>query len=153
MKKIFLLSTIFLFISIIFVSCWCPVGNPWDYEEIEDNNNENAISYELSSGKAYYGIAKIGKDIHGSKNGYKFYAKTNVHCQYAEQLDYEAISEIVVIIHNEDGSIKNQESITSKNEFDVPANSTVYIHFFTEYYSTKNTNQGPTYAEFYLYVD
>ena len=153
MKKNILLTTIFLIISIFLVSCWCPVGNPWDYEEINDNNNENQPAYELSSGKAYYGIAKIGKDIHGSKNGYKFYAKTNVHCQYAEQLDYEAISEIIVRTYKEDGSIKDEVSITSKNEFDVPANSTVYIHFFTEYYSTQKTANGPTYAEFYLYVD
>lgn len=153
MKKIFLLTTFFLIISTFLVSCWCPVGNPWDYEEITDNNNENATPYELTTGKAYYGIAKIGKDIHGSKNGYKFYATANVHCQYAEELSYEAISEIIVRTLNEDGSIKNQISITSKNEFDVPENSIVYIEFFTEYYSTKNTDHGPTYAEFYLYVD
>ena len=153
MKKRFLLTSIILIISTFLVSCWCPVGNPWDYEEIVDNNIQNASPYELSSGKAYYGIAKIGKNTTGSRNGYKFSAKTNVHCQFAEELSYEAISEIIVRTLNEDGSIKNQISITSKNEFDVPANSIVYIDFFTEYYSTKNTNHGPTYAEFYLYVD
>ena len=153
MKKSFLLTSIILIISTFLVSCWCPVGNPLDYEEIVDNNIQNASPYELSSGKAYYGIAKIGKNTTGSRNGYKFSAKTNVHCQFAEELSYEAISEIIVRTLNEDGSIKNQISITSKNEFDVPANSIVYIDFFTEYYSTKNTNHGPTYAEFYLYVD
>ena len=153
MKKNFLITTFFLILSTFLVGCLCPVGNPWDYEEIVDNNTQNASPYELSSGKAYYGIAKIGKNTTGSRNGYKFSAKTNVHCQFAEELSYEAESDIIVRTLNEDGSIKNEVEITSKREFDVPANSTVYIHFFTEYYLIKDQNSGPTYAEFYLYVD
>ena len=45
MKKNFLVTTFFLILSTFLVGCLCPVGNPWDYEEIVDNNTQNASPY------------------------------------------------------------------------------------------------------------
>ncbi|MBQ7904424.1 MAG: hypothetical protein IJ361_01555 [Spirochaetaceae bacterium] len=143
MKKKFLLITIILVITTLLVSCWCPVGNPWDYEDIEDNNYATGIPYPLSSGKAYHASPLLRNNIYGCGNSYKFIAESDVHCQFAVKL-YQGKSGCEVKI--DDKEVSNPE-----NGFDVPEGSTLVIRVHTDYYLTSGS--ASSYAEFYLYVD
>ena len=84
MKKSILSITLILILTTILISCWCPVGNPNDYEDIKDNRTQEA--YPLYSGKAYHADAMFSYSENGSRNTYKFIAESDVHCQFAVKL-------------------------------------------------------------------
>lgn len=141
-KKILSILAILVF-STLFVSCWCPVGNPWDYEDIEDNSAYYQTPYPLSSGKSYHAESMLRNNPYGCGNSYKFKADTNVHCQFAVKL-YQGSSECKVTIDYKE--VENPE-----NGFDVPEGAELRIEVFTEYYLKSGTPSS--FAEFYLYVD
>ena len=141
-KKILSILAILVF-STLFAGCWCPVGNPWDYEDIEDNNSYYQEPYLLSSGKAYHAEAMLRNNPYGCGNSYKFEADANVHCQFAVKL-YQGKSEFSVEIDGEE--IENP-----KNGFDVPKGSELMIRVSTDYYLVSGSPSA--FAEFYLYVD
>ena len=143
MKKIFLLTTFFLIISTFLVSCWCPVGNPWDYEDIEDNSAYYQAPYTLSSGKAYHAEAMLRNNPYGCGNSFVFKAEADVHCQFAVKF-YHSKNELEVTINGKE--VNNPE-----NGFDVPKGSALRIWFGTDY--VLNGSSSKAFAEFYLYVD
>ena len=143
MKKNILLTTIFLIISIFFVSCWCPVGNPWDYEDIEDNSAYYQAPYTLSSGKAYHAEAMLRNNPYGCGNSFVFKAEADVHCQFAVKF-YHSKNELEVTINGKE--VNNPE-----NGFNVPKDAELKIRVYTKLYLT--SGESSAYAEFYLYVD
>ena len=143
MKKNLLLSAVILIITTLLVGCWCPVGNPWDYEDIEGNNYYSAEPYPLSSGKGYHGEPKLSKNINGSGDSYKFIAEANVHCQFAVKF-YRSE-------HNLEVKIDGKEVKNPENGFNVPEGSELVIYLNTKFYLRSGTPSS--FAEFYLYVD
>ena len=144
MKKNLLFVLTILILSASFVGCsWCPVGNPWDYENIEDNSAYYQTPYPLSSGKSYHAESMLRNNPYGCGNSYKFKADANVHCQFAVKL-YQGKSEFSVEIDGEE--IENP-----KNGFDVPKGSELMIRVSTDYYLVSGSPSA--FAEFYLYVE
>ncbi len=142
MKKKFLSILAILVVSTLFVSCWCPVGNPWDYEDIE--NNYSGEPYPLSSGNAYHAKAMIGNNpLNGASEFYIFEAEADVHCQFAIKI-YNGDSKYSV-------SIDNEEVTNPENGFKVPEGSELKIFVKTNLWLV--SGDPTSYAEFYLYVD
>ena len=86
-----------LVFSTLFVGCWCPVGNPWDYEDIEDNSAYYQAPYTLSSGKAYHAEAMLRNNPYGCGNSFVFKAEADVHCQFAVKF-YHSKNELEAVI-------------------------------------------------------
>lgn len=143
MKKKFLLITIILVITTLLVSCWCPVGNPNDYEDIKDNRTQEA--YPLYSGKAYHADAMFSYSENGSRNTYKFIAESDVRCQFAVKL-YQGDPECKITINFEE--VKNPEK-----GFDISEGKELIITLRSDYYIEDENRKPSSYAEFYLYVD
>ena len=144
MKKKILSVFAILVVSTLFISCsWCPVGNPWDYEDIEDNSAYYQDPYTLSSGKAYHAEAMLRNNPYGCGNSFVFKAEADVHCQFAVKF-YHSKNELEVTINGKE--VNNPE-----NGFDVPEGAELRIEVFTEYYLKSGTPSS--FAEFYLYVD
>lgn len=141
-KKILSILAILVF-STLFVSCWCPVGNPWDYERIGENNSEGDAPYSLISGKGYHATAMLENAYYGSSAAYNFIAETeDVHCQFA----WESYMSADCIVR-----IDNEKVLDPEDGFDVPKGSALRIWFGTDY--VLNGSGSKAFAEFYLYVD
>ena len=143
MKKNFLVTAVILLVSLLFAGCWCPVGNPWDYEDIEDNSAYYQTPYPLSSGKSYHAESMLRNNPYGCGNSYVFKADADVHCQFAVKL-YQGKSECKVTIDYKE--VENPE-----NGFDVPKDAELRIRVATDYYLVSGSPSA--FAEFYLYVD
>lgn len=143
MKKSILSITLILILTTILISCWCPVGNPNDYEDIKDNRTQE--SYPLYSGKAYHADAMFSYSENGSRNTYKFIAESDVHCQFAVKL-YQGDPEYKITINFEE--VKNPEK-----GFDISEGKELIITLRTDYYIEDENKKPSSYAEFYLYVD
>lgn len=143
MKKHFLLVLTILIVSTLFIGCsFAPVGNPRDYEDIEDNYSGEP--YPLSSGNAYHAKAMMGNNpLNGSSEFYIFEAEADVHCQFAIKI-YNGDSRYSV-------SIDNEKVTNPENGFNVPEGSELKIFVKTDLYVV--SGDSTSYAEFYLYVD
>ena len=140
-KKILSILAILVF-STLFVGCWCPVGNPWDYEDIEDNSAYYQTPYSLSSGKSYHAESMLRNNPYGCGNSYVFKADADVHCQFA----WESYMSAECIVR-----IDNEKVLDPEDGFDVPKGSALRIWFGTDY--VLNGSGSKVFAEFYLYVD
>ena len=144
MKKHFLLVLTILIVSSLFVGCsFAPVGNPWDYEDIEDNSAYYQTPYSLSSGKSYHAKSMLRNNPYGCGNSYVFKADADVHCQFAVKL-YQGESDCKVTIDYKE--VENPE-----NGFDVPKDAELRIRVATDFYLVSGSPSA--FAEFYLYVD
>jgi hypothetical protein len=144
MKKHFLLVLTILIVSSLFVGCsFAPVGNPWDYKRIGENNSEGDAPYPLISGKGYHATAMLENAYLGSSAAYNFIAETeDVHCQFA----WESYMSAECIVR-----IDNEKVLDPEDGFDVPKGSALRIWFGTDY--VLNGSGSKAFAEFYLYVD
>ena len=140
-KKILSILAILVF-STLFVSCWCPVGNPWDYEDIESVYSWDDPPYPLISGKGYHAVSSLEYYSFGSSDIFQFKAEEDVHCQFA--IKFHKYGECEVEIDDE--KIENPE-----NGFNVSKGATVHIKVYTDLYVLSGSSSP--FAEFYLYVD
>lgn len=145
MKKSILSITLILILTTILISCWCPVGNPNDYEDIKDNSDDAQYAYPLYSGKAYHADAMFSYSENGSRNTYKFIAESDVHCQFAVKL-YQGEPECKITIDFEE--VKNPQK-----GFDISEGAELIITLRSDYYIKDENKKPSSYAEFYLYVD